>query len=225
MTRDRGVSAALDAALCLLLVSAAVVTVVTVAPPRDPGPETARRGAALLGATTATVRYEHVRYGNLSARGTLATLLADAVVLRARDREAVSGFTASVWAATRRALDELGGGDRVQVVARWRPYPEAPVGTTLSVGADPPAASDVRAVQFAVPLNETLSTEAALEAATSGGYERLAARIVERSGARVPGGAADTIRRDMARRFESPHAAARALTLDRVRIVVRTWSA
>ncbi|MFB6120695.1 MAG: hypothetical protein ABEJ68_06215 [Halobacteriaceae archaeon] len=145
MTANRGVSAAVDAALCLLLVSASVLTLTAVSPPGPAGETEVRRGAELLGATTATVSYAD---GSRVARGTVAALLADAAVLTARAGRHPE-FVAGVKNSTRRALAGLPGEMAVRV--RWRPTPGAPVAGRLSVGERPPANVDVRAAEFTIP--------------------------------------------------------------------------
>lgn len=156
MTADRGVSAAVDAALCLLLISASVLTLTAVSPPAPDETTDVRRGAELLGSTTATVAH-----GDRVARGTLAALLADAAVLDARG-EARPAYRAGVENATRRALSGLAG--EVQVRVRWGPGPDDPAAGTVVVGDAPPRDADVRAARLSVPaggpINRTASGRA-----------------------------------------------------------------
>ncbi len=127
-----------DAAVCLLLVSAAAVVVSeTHRPPHPDEP-----------ATTVTTVTERVTYpvgaGHTRTRhGTLAELLAVAAVADAvKDRPLVRAVRAAVRAT-------LGRG--VQVVARWRFSPDAPIAGRVTVGPEP-STDTVHATSFVVPV-------------------------------------------------------------------------
>jgi hypothetical protein len=139
------VSAAVDAALCLLLVSASVATLTAVSPPETAPEARADRGLELVG-TTATVSYDG---GTRVARGTVGALLADAAVARA-DGGAPPGYVRAVANATRRALAGLAGETQVRV--SWRPAPGEPVAGRVTVGAPPPPGVDVRAARTSVAV-------------------------------------------------------------------------
>lgn len=143
---SRGVSTVVDATLCLLLVSAAAVTLAGVDAEPDPRPPDAGRVAEALTVTTATVEYRlpagpvaEDRPRNRTANGTLAALLADAARV---DRRADGGFATSVRAHVARWLRQFPGGVQVRVAADRR--------QPLVVGGSPPhgAAVDAATLRF-----------------------------------------------------------------------------
>lgn len=131
---SRGVSTVVDATLCLLLVSAAALTLAGVDSGPNPQSPDAGRVAEALAATTATVDYRlpagavaENRPRNRTARGTLAALLGDAVRV---DRRTDGGFVAGVRARVERWLRRFPGGVQVRAaVGDRRP---------LVVGGTPP---------------------------------------------------------------------------------------
>ncbi|WP_435116836.1 DUF7284 family protein [Halolamina sp. C58] len=172
---------ALDACLCLLLVSAAAVTV-TSAPAPTVDDDRADAVAETLAAATADVPYtlqpvsdEEVdanpEYERV-AHGTLVSLLADAAVRTVRvDGEALTGTSEGFAAAVRATVaDRLP--DRTRVVVRWRPYPDAHLSRTFSVGPEPPADADVNAATVRAPSGVDPPANASL-AASEGGFTRL----------------------------------------------------
>jgi|GEM_PF-3693578 len=144
----RGVSTALDATLCLLLVSAAVVTLVTVpgngARPAA-GPGDTRAAAGTLAASTAAVERP-----NGTANTTVANLLADAALLDAAG-EPNPAFAAGVRNATNRTLAWTRGRSAVDAIAR---NGSRTVGR-FHVGPTPPAGASVESSSFAVPTPES----------------------------------------------------------------------
>lgn len=146
---ERGVSTALDATLCLLLVSAAVVTLVTVpGAERDAAatvPGDARSAAGTLAASTAAVER-----ANGTANTTVANLLADAALLSAAG-ESDPRFAAGVRNATNRTLAGTLGRTAVDAVAR---NGTRTVGR-FRVGPTPPAGASVESSSFAVPAPES----------------------------------------------------------------------
>jgi hypothetical protein len=171
-------STVVDAALCLLLVSASVGTLAA-APGVDLGGTSAggattdeRRAeavAATLATTTASVDYtlapgaRHAADGAVafpttegpqfhrSSHGTLAGLVADATVagLTVDGRRLDHAGDDYRWAVRQQVADAVGS--RVQVVADWRPYAGASVTATFTVGPDPPTTASVRAATLTVP--------------------------------------------------------------------------
>lgn len=160
---------ALDACLCLLLVSAAAVTVTSV-PQQEPGPDRADAVAETLAATTATVEYSlrpvpdgdergvddaddaatNPEYER-TAHGTLASLLARAAVRTVHlDGEPLTetnaGFAAAVRTHVRERLPP-----RTQVVVSFRPYPGAHLGRELHIGPTPPSTADVNGATVEPP--------------------------------------------------------------------------
>ncbi|WP_135819828.1 DUF7284 family protein [Halostella litorea] len=155
---DRGVSAVVDAALCLLLVTGAVATLAYL--PADPGPSRANAAdetADALGASTERVNYTLTVDGReleRSAQGTLAELLADAAVANATawgrpispaSAAYVDRATAAVAAAVARPNAS------VAVRATWEPYPGSPVRGAVSAGDPPPQGADVHVATLRVP--------------------------------------------------------------------------
>lgn len=187
--RSRGVSTVLDATFCLLLVSAAALTVATADTARFAGAvdhdHDRNRDEAVaetLATATATVRYDlgtDRRTGATVERvrhGTLAELLAAA----ARATVAVDGrgldphgerFAAAVRAVVAPVLD-----GRTQVVAVWTPYPGAHVRGRVAVGPTPPPDASVHAA--------TLTVDSGLpptQLTTENGYRDVAAVVAERT--------------------------------------------
>jgi len=185
-------SAALDACLCLLLVSAAAVTVTSVsAPSAVENTDRADAVAETLTATTAEVPYtlrpvpgsaeEPSPEFERVAHGTLVSLLADAAVRTVRvDGEALTGTNADFADAVRGTVSERLP-PRTRVVVRWQPMPGSHLGRQFSVGPTPPPDADVHAETvrassgIAAPAPSNAST-----AAQAGGYDSLA-RLVSLS--------------------------------------------
>lgn len=231
---DRAVSTVVDVCLCLLLVSASVVTLFAApAAGDDPAAGTADELASTLAGGTTTVRYEGTAERR-AVHGTYAGLLATAArtnrtpgTAARTNRTPKTGerFRAAVRNATRRLLS--GDGWRGRVRATWRPYRGAGV-TAVVAGPSPPPGADVHAATTSVPSGLRPVAHEARRAAARSGYRGVAVVLAD---VVVPG--ADGARRrayvrrtaaDLERRFDSPLAAARATTVGRVRITVRTWS-
>lgn len=183
-------SAALDTCICLLLVSAAAITVTSVpAPSADGNADRADAVAETLTAETADVAYrlrptpdsagelemnaEYARVGH----GTLASLLADAAVRTVRiDGEPLTGTNEGFAAAVRETVAERLP-DRTRVVVRWEPYPGSHVGRTFAVGPTPPPDADVNAATVRAPSG--VERPDAARAASAGGYRRLGRVVAE----------------------------------------------
>lgn len=184
---------ALDACVCLLLVSAAAVTVTSVPQP-SAEPDRADAVAETLTATTADVAYSlrpvpDDRFDSAAgpayertAHGTLATLLARAAVRTVTISgepltNTYAGFATAVRGAVRERLPP-----RTLVVVRYRPYAGAHLGMTMRIGPEPPETADVHAetvrARSGVPSPTEPETTARRE-----GFEGLgrvvAARLVE----------------------------------------------
>lgn len=186
-------STVLDAAVCLLMVSGAVLAVTGAGAPSAPGVDRADATAETLATATASVNYT-LAPGARRARdtgvafprtsgpafertdhGSLAGLLAEAAV----GSPTVDGtplththddFASAVRAAVRSEV----GGD-VQVVAVWRPYPDASVGGRVAVGSRPPPGATVHAATLSLPSGVPPARADARDAA--GGYDAVA-RVV-----------------------------------------------
>jgi hypothetical protein len=159
----------LDACLCLLLVSAAAVTVVTVPGPSDPAETNRADAVAESLAATTTVQYtlapgarradpDLATFERTSgpafrrrARGSFVSLLARAAVRTVRVQGApvtyaAADFQRRVVGATRAALPP-----RTQVVVRWEPYPGSHISRRFTVGPAPPGDADVNAATVRAP--------------------------------------------------------------------------
>lgn len=190
----RGISTVVDAALFLLLVSAAAATVAyPAAPPASPD---ADAPATTLRTTTIAVDYSlspgvsraHPASPidfegadgpgfDRNAHGGLAGLVADAAVRNLtvggeQVTRASDEFERVVAAAVVNAT-----GPRTHVVARWRPYPGTPVGGRLSAGAPAPPNATVASETLTVPSGGPATRDRALAAANRSGYEGVA-RVV-----------------------------------------------
>jgi len=147
----RAVSTVLDVAVFLLLVSAAVATVVYAPAPVESGVD-AGETASVLATTTATVEYD-IHTEHRRSHGTLATLLARAAVANTTVNGSpvtvlTDEFRAAVRTATREALVAP---NQTHVTATWQPYRGAPVRGRVSVGSPPPAGADVAAATVRIP--------------------------------------------------------------------------
>lgn len=225
----RGVSTVLDVALALLLVSASVVVVLSVAPATAPDRADARETAALLFSAGASVPYERSS-GVARANGTVAGLLADAAVVRTRERDR-GRFVAAVRAAAERTLRSVSG--PAHVSATWRPYVGAR-GGRVAAGSPPPPGVDVDAVTLSVPLDERLGRSPDAENDRRSATRLALAVAVRRRPACRPAPAEDCpalagrllgrLRRALDAPAPPPGADRTRLRADRVVITVRTWS-
>ncbi|MFW5935138.1 MAG: DUF7284 family protein [Halolamina sp.] len=181
-------AAAIDACLCLLLISAAAVTVTTApAAPAATNTDRADAVAETLAATTASVPYTlepapgattdsetNPEYDRV-AQGTLASLLADAAVRTIHvDGEPLTRTNAGFAAAVREAAGERLP-PRTRVVVSWQPYPEAHLSQTFVVGDAPPPSADVHAETIRAPSG--VHAAEAGETAAEEGYAGVA-RVV-----------------------------------------------
>lgn len=180
---------ALDAILCLLLVSAAAVTVAGV-PAHSPEPD---RADGIAESLASTVAFDYtlapganqadqtlVQFDRTSgpefrrrAHGSLSTLLARVAVRTVRVdgdpvTHAADDFALNVRNATRATLPA-----HTQVVVRWRPYPDSHLGRRFVIGAKPPHDADVNAATVRAPSGVPRATNAD-RAARRDGYAGLA---------------------------------------------------
>ena len=190
-------STVLDGVLCLLLISAAVVTVTTATPNEPVGEGRAPAVATTLTTTTASVNYTLTPRGETTpvtvpteatdlertAHGTLAELLARATVGRAaaggdRLSYASAGFERAVIGAVRGVVRA----NHTQIVATWRPHPGSSVGGRLVVGDQPPPARPVHAATVdassGLPPTRTVARRAARERGVPGLAAAIARRVV-----------------------------------------------
>lgn len=155
---DRGISTVLDAALCLLLVSAAVGVLLAV-PADEADADEAAEIATLVGTSTETVTYrpdppETTADVNRTDHGTVARLLASAAVTAADvDDEPFVPDPAYRRAATDAAGTLVVPADaRVEVQAIWEPVESGPLRGAVTVGSAPPPDKDVHAASLTVQL-------------------------------------------------------------------------
>ena len=131
-----------DAAVCLLLVSAAAVVVSSVERPEQTAPD---RTLSTLATVTQRVTYPVTPNQTRTRHATLAQLLAVGAVADATgDRPVVR--------AIRRVVRETVG-NRVRIVASWRP--DAPLSGRVTVGPTPPP-DGVRAATLVVPIESSI---------------------------------------------------------------------
>lgn len=185
-------ASALDACLCLLLVSAAAVTVASVpdaSPERD-------RADAVAESLTSTAAFEYTLAPGATradeslatfertagpefrrdAHGSLSTLLARAAVRTVRvDGDPVTNAAADFAHETRNATSGSLPA-RTQVVVRWRPYPGAHLGREFAVGPSPPRGADVNAATVRVP-GPVSNPERAELVARRKGFDGLSAAV------------------------------------------------
>ncbi len=203
----RGVSTAVDVSLAALLVSAALVVVVTVDPlvPADHGTDTADESAELLGATTTSLGYtlapgaghadesgyvevEEKRSPEYHRRthGSVAGLLARAAVRDASLDGGDEGWRELTHThedferAVRAAVGETvtGTDAEVQVRAVWRPYRGAPLAGRVTVGERPPPGVTVHAASTRVSAPVPTARPRATETAEEG-YGAVATVVAE----------------------------------------------
>ncbi len=197
---DRAVSTVVDVAVCLLLVSTAVLTLVGApTPATDPAAGTAAETASVLGSTTATVDYSlgpDLRRADgdvafpvtdgpalvRSANGTLAELLAAGAVGNLTvDGASVSpvgaGFRAAIRNATRPLLS--GSGWQGQVIAAWEPYRGAHLEGRLVVGSTPPPDVDVHTARLPVSEGFPAVRDEATATTRDGGFAAVAAAVAD----------------------------------------------
>ena len=160
-------STVLDVGLCLVLVSAAAVSLATVGGPTSSPSTTvgsqpsarATDAARTLGTVTATVEYNLSvgpscpaaaacrRYTTKTLAGLLAAATMRNVVVDGRRLSPTDG---AFGRAVRRRV-AAATPPRTQVVARWRPYPDSHVRATFRVGPAPPRGASVSATTLSVP--------------------------------------------------------------------------
>lgn len=195
-------STVLDAALCLLLVSAAAVTLLGV--PAESA-ETAAGGldtdtspvAETLSTSTVEIEYSlapGARRANDSERfpvtdgppferhahGTLAELLAESTLATPTvggERLTHTGddFQRQVRAAVAQSIPP-----RTRVVVEWRPHPGSSIGSKTTVGEAPPPTADVHVAVLTVPTATALDEDMVARRAISDGFPGVATVVSER---------------------------------------------
>jgi len=147
----RAVSTVMDVAVFVLLVAAAVGTLVVVDPPA--GTDTsADETAEVVASSTLSVEYE-LRGSTRRAHGTMGSLLARGAVADATLRGSAISETSDDYRETVRSAtrQKLAAPERTQLEVRWEPYPDAPIQGSLAVGSTPPDGIDVHTATVTVP--------------------------------------------------------------------------
>lgn len=183
---SRGVSTVLDAALFLLLVSAAAATLVAphgtaATPDADPSATVVARATASVEYSLAPgtrgarerfprvgasfERHAHSRFAGLLARGAVR----NATVGETQLTHASDGYERAVAAAVANAT-----GPRGRVVAVWCPYDGASIGGRLASGTGPPRDASVASRTLYVDTAVAGTRARALAAANRSGYAGVA---------------------------------------------------
>lgn len=230
----RGISTALDVSLCVLLVSAAVLTLSTVPHDRKQPSTSPAATLGLLGSVTEPTDDRH--------SATPLERLAAAAISDARADGTQKGRQRQI---VRELLNRTTG--HRQVFLRWEPVPGLPVRGHVKVGPNPPESAAVDTVRTIVPVDRMGSAHR-LDVAAGAGFGRLARVVAYRLLARLDrpcrdvedvrvgrctalrrdskrvDAMADRVERALVRRFDDPQTARAALSLDRVTVIVRTWT-
>jgi hypothetical protein len=169
----RAISTVLDVAVFLLLVSAAVGTLVLVDAPQE-AESSADESVEIVASSTLSVEYD-IRGETRHAHGTVGALLGRAAVANATldgTRVVRSGgtFRAAVANATRKRLPAP---NRTRIHVRWRPYRGATVRGSVAVGPESPSGVDVHSATVSVPVPVPDSHGRASDRA-GGGYDAVA---------------------------------------------------
>jgi hypothetical protein len=155
------VSTVLDVGVCLLLVAAAVITlVVGVSAPPAPERPAAATGAERVATLTAAVPAGPDREKHDTLAGHLATAAVANATLDGRPL-VESRYPEAVRQATTDRLD-----DRTHVTARWAACENGPVSGELSAGRRPPPDAEV--------ATATITVHSGLSPAASGSFAALA---------------------------------------------------
>jgi len=184
----RATSTVVDATLCLLLVSAAVVTLASGDRARatEGDADSADEIASVLAATTTEVNYS-IASGpgdptiERTTSGTVAGLLATAAIVSVPTDASTAGardFQRAVAAVTRETISI--SDHHVNVRAVWEPYPGAPVAGEVRVGPTPPPTAKVHTATFLVESGLNRSGDAAIDVADDeyGAVATVVARAV-----------------------------------------------
>lgn len=172
----RAVSTVLDVAVFLLLVSAAVGTLVLADPPEQRDSR-ADETAEIVASSTLSIEYD-LAGETRHAHGTIAELLARAAVANATvEGTPVSSmegrFSATV---TKETSARLAAPNRTQIVARWAPYRGGPLQGRIVVGQAPPDGLDVHSATVAVSVPIAASQERAANRSEDG-YDAVARAV------------------------------------------------
>lgn len=167
----RAISTVLDAAVFLLLVSAAIGLLYAAPQTDEDGaadPDVAAETATTLATSIETIEYAPAPDGDRADaattrpdRGTIAELLAETTVANARlDGEPLTrapNHEAAVRNATRRTIHRIDSDVRIQVRTQWRPLPGSGLRGGVVVGPSPPEDADVHAATMTVPVGTAAS--------------------------------------------------------------------
>lgn len=147
----RAISTVLDVAVFLLLVSAAVGTLVYADAPSQTATD-ADETAEVIASSTLSIEYD-LGGETRRAHGTVGVLLARAAVANVSFGGTTSSLGHGDFAATVRAKtrSRLVAPNRTRIVARWTPYRGGLLQGRVNVGPSPPDGVDVHSATVTVP--------------------------------------------------------------------------
>jgi hypothetical protein len=147
-------------------------------PTDETDPDAADEAAETLASSTARVTDGAA---GPPVHGTLAGLLAASAVRNATLDGSrfgpAAGFERAATERVGRALRRADTDDRVQVIARWEPFPGSTLDGRTVAGANPPPDADVHAAAFWVPSGLPAVGSSARSAARSDGFTGVAGAI------------------------------------------------
>ncbi len=169
----RAVSTVLDVAVFLLLVSAAIGTVVLADPPEQTDSR-AEETAEVVASSTLSIEYG-LGGQTRRAHGTIGELLARAAVANATfGGESLSSMEGDFLKEVETETStRLVAPNRTQIVARWLPYRGGPLQGRTVVGPEPPDGIDVHSATVTVSVPVPASHERAVNV-TGDGYDAVA---------------------------------------------------
>lgn len=188
-------STALDAVVAILVIGAAITTLVGT-PGSSPGAPAADSTLETLATGTTAVNYTHS--SEISTNSTVPFEDADRPGFRRTASGSYAGLltraTVSTFAVDGRPVTAVGDDfrdavdtatlsvirPRTQVVVFWRPYPDAHLEATLTVGPTPPPDADLSAASTAVPSGIPTARRDARTAARTDGYAGVSGVLADR---------------------------------------------
>lgn len=216
---NRALSTALDVALCLLLISAAVIPLQAMSPTPESAPSPATPTLSIL-ATTSGVP-------NHTASTPLETLAAAAIA----DAAGHQGAANSLRRSAETVLSQLS--QPTQVTVRWVPLEEFKLSGRVVVGKTPPPTAAIDARRLIVPLAATRpgrQSAANFSVLASTAATAIRSRLTDISPAATSaatpasGDRKERLYRVLNASVETVPAARDLLAIDTVIVVVRTWN-
>lgn len=220
--KRRGLSTALDVAVCLLLVSAAVGAIQLIPSQTSSSPPQPGSTLAALAAV-----------GQPTAVGNHSTAIERLAAASVADAAGKADRVATLREIVGQLLDRLRGNH--QVIATWTPISGLGLQGRVAIGASPPPTATVDASRLVVPL---AGGDTGVAAANRSQLARIASRAIinrmaggekfSRHGVAEVSledrrGLLDQVRTALTERFDTVRTARKALSIHQVVIVVRTW--